>query len=493
MKRIYFLSGLILLLAWAAQGQTFHSGYVSGIWYAGSNPHVITGDVVVPPDSLLTLEAGVEVRFDGHYKFLVHGTLRAIGTPADSIIFTWNRTADDSRWWGIRFDTTSVDTNILRYCIIEHGYADDGIYNGSYDDRGGGVFCRNSNLIIENCHITYNTGSTGGGIYVLNFLYNGAIRCAYIRSNLIDSNSAISSGYNACGGGGINVEMGNTLIERNLIIGNSYSGNSGNFEGGGGIFVSHSIVNGLITILNNTIYGNTSPKGAGIHTSRGFDGVIENNIIWRNRGSVNNDQITIETDYDPKPIPAGLTINYNDIQDSAIVVVYQNDRQDTAYAWLNNISADPGFADTASYNFNLTESSPCLDAGDPISVHDPDNTVADIGAFYFWHINGIQESNQTPRYFSLEQNYPNPFNPSTTIRFLLPQASDVNLSIYNVLGERIAVVVSEHLNAGTHLVEWNASGLASGVYFYRLSAFPLESRDRQAGSFNKTKKLILLK
>ncbi|MGD0339966.1 MAG: T9SS type A sorting domain-containing protein [Bacteroidota bacterium] len=95
--------------------------------------------------------------------------------------------------------------------------------------------------------------------------------------------------------------------------------------------------------------------------------------------------------------------------------------------------------------------------------------------------------------FQLSQNYPNPFNPSTTIRFSLPKASDVNLSIYNILGERITVLVSEHMNAGTHLVEWNASGFASGVYFYRLSAFPLESRDMQAGSFNKTRKLILIK
>ncbi len=85
--------------------------------------------------------------------------------------------------------------------------------------------------------------------------------------------------------------------------------------------------------------------------------------------------------------------------------------------------------------------------------------------------------------FQLLQNYPNPFNPSTTIRFSLPKASDVNLSIYNILGERITVLVSEHMNAGPHLVEWNASGFASGVYFYRL----------EAGSFNKTKKLILIK
>jgi len=88
-----------------------------------------------------------------------------------------------------------------------------------------------------------------------------------------------------------------------------------------------------------------------------------------------------------------------------------------------------------------------------------------------------------PLVFSLGQNYPNPFNPSTTIEFSLPHTGFVTLKVYNILGEAVATLVNEELNVGTYTTQWNASGVASGVYFYRL----------QAGDFVDTKKLLLLK
>lgn len=87
------------------------------------------------------------------------------------------------------------------------------------------------------------------------------------------------------------------------------------------------------------------------------------------------------------------------------------------------------------------------------------------------------------RTFFLSQNYPNPFNPSTKIRFALPERANVNLSIYNLLGEKVTELVNGELDAGYHETQWNASRFASGVYFYTL----------QAGKFFETKKLILLK
>ncbi|MBE2280352.1 MAG: T9SS type A sorting domain-containing protein [Ignavibacteriaceae bacterium] len=89
--------------------------------------------------------------------------------------------------------------------------------------------------------------------------------------------------------------------------------------------------------------------------------------------------------------------------------------------------------------------------------------------------------------FELEQNYPNPFNPSTTISFTLPQASEVNLSIHDASGSLITTLVSGYLAEGKHTLHFNASAdglsLASGVYFYKLSA----------KDFISVKKLILLK
>jgi len=99
-------------------------------------------------------------------------------------------------------------------------------------------------------------------------------------------------------------------------------------------------------------------------------------------------------------------------------------------------------------------------------------------------ITGV-ENNQTriPNGFALEQNYPNPFNPSTVIRYHLSVISNVKLSIYDILGKEIAVLVAGKQNTGTHQAQWNAENLPSGVYFYRL----------QAGSFVETKKLVLLR
>ena len=89
----------------------------------------------------------------------------------------------------------------------------------------------------------------------------------------------------------------------------------------------------------------------------------------------------------------------------------------------------------------------------------------------------------TPTEYKLEQNFPNPFNPATVIRYQLPAKTLATLKIFDVLGKEVAVLVNEENEAGFHQVEFNGSGLASGVYLYIL----------QAGSFVQTKKFILLK
>jgi hypothetical protein len=75
-----------------------------------------------------------------------------------------------------------------------------------------------------------------------------------------------------------------------------------------------------------------------------------------------------------------------------------------------------------------------------------------------------------PGTLCLNQNYPNPFNPTTTVKFSLPEKADVRLEVFNLLGQKITTLISKELPAGRHEVVWDAGGLPSGVYFYRLFA-----------------------
>ena len=96
---------------------------------------------------------------------------------------------------------------------------------------------------------------------------------------------------------------------------------------------------------------------------------------------------------------------------------------------------------------------------------------------------GVETITDVPNKFLLHQNYPNPFNPTTVISFALPKASDVQLSVFNILGEKVAQLVDGKMVAGNYNVNFNATNLASGIYIYKL----------KAGNFSTVKKMILMK
>ena len=93
----------------------------------------------------------------------------------------------------------------------------------------------------------------------------------------------------------------------------------------------------------------------------------------------------------------------------------------------------------------------------------------------FWYGSGlvtdaIQTPIAMPQQYQLKQNYPNPFNPGTTIRYNLPRAADVRISIYNMSGRKVLTLVSGKQPAGEHSLYWDASGTASGIYFIKLES-----------------------
>ena len=95
----------------------------------------------------------------------------------------------------------------------------------------------------------------------------------------------------------------------------------------------------------------------------------------------------------------------------------------------------------------------------------------------------FENIDQLPADFSLSQNYPNPFNPATKISYSIPELSDVEMIVYDTIGNLVEVLVSSKQSAGTYQVTFDASHLTSGVYFYQLTA----------GRYKSVKKLILIK
>ena len=144
-------------------------------------------------------------------------------------------------------------------------------------------------------------------------------------------------------------------------------------------------------------------------------------------------------------------------------------------------NADGGLVDALTYNDKLPWPVEADGDGSTLELTDPtsDNTVAEnwmassrLGGTPGWENGTMPVSNETnsdsPKTFALNQNYPNPFNPSTNISFVLPTSSKVQLTVYNMLGQKVQTLIDGSLTSGTHSVKFEASNLASGIYLYQL-------------------------
>jgi hypothetical protein len=117
------------------------------------------------------------------------------------------------------------------------------------------------------------------------------------------------------------------------------------------------------------------------------------------------------------------------------------------------------------------------------------NSWSNVGVWTYtwngnkWEVTGVTDRNQTVNSYKLEQNYPNPFNPSTSIRYSIVQPGKVVLKVYDILGREITTLINQYQVVGNYTVNFDASKLASGVYFYRI----------ESGAFQSVKKMMLLK
>jgi len=202
----------------------------------------------------------------------------------------------------------------------------------------------------------------------------------------------------------------------------------------------------------------------------------------------------------------GEAIGYNPYYNMDFTIQYSN--IDGGWEGEGNIDLDPMFADPENDDYTFLPNSPCIDAGNPDpQYNDPEDPndpgfplwpsqgtlrndmgcYGGPGAIDLWEYQedvpiGLQPAVQ-PATIELRQNYPNPFNPTTTIEFTLPYPQRIQLVVYNLLGQQIAILAEGPHQAGIHQATFDGSGLASGVYIYRLVA----------GNQMITKKMALVK
>jgi hypothetical protein len=148
--------------------------------------------------------------------------------------------------------------------------------------------------------------------------------------------------------------------------------------------------------------------------------------------------------------------------------------------WVNNLYSDTSFQMLGSELANFSVSLPAYGSAIyTISIEEESVVLPPIPPI----VSVDDELASQPENYNLYQNYPNPFNPSTTIRYSITAPDLVRIKIYDILGREVKTLINEQKQAGTYEVQFDASGLASGIYLYRI----------ESGKFIQTKKMILLK
>jgi len=241
-------------------------GTVSGTWVLSASPYTVNGDILIPADSSLVIQAGVKIVFNGQYRLSVFGRVMAEGSASSPVSFTAGNPS--TGWMGIRFDGISPlqDSSVFTFCTLQHGIANCSTCTGNNpnDKNGGALLINNfSKIRITNCTFASNQAITAGG----------AICCIgsapIITHNIFSGNSTLYGN-----GGGIYCLGASPIISQNNFVNNSafYNGM------GGGIYCDSSSC-----IIGSNSFNMNRASGGGGAVACGFGNPqIANNMILHN-------------------------------------------------------------------------------------------------------------------------------------------------------------------------------------------------------------------
>jgi predicted outer membrane repeat protein len=372
---------------------------------------------------------------------------------------------------------------------ISNSFASSPVFNevtftGNTSGRNGGAVNNSSSShpVLTSVVFRNNAAENSGGAF-----YNGDMSSATLLNAIMEDNTGSTMGGGILQNGRSRMNLVNSLL----------AGNTSGGEGGG----IHNSASSQLVLINATISGNTAAGfGGGILNGSEVESdtssvTLVNTILW------NNVSVNIGNEF------------YHFSESSSSVhfdhVLYR-DRDGAgdlvrggSFTETGSVVDDPLFADAAAGNYRLQPESPAIDAGNPetdlrfFSTNDNNEPLdldgklrvlgeaIDLGPYEFM----AEETSvadliaERPWIIQLHQNYPNPFNPSTVIRYDLPEAMQVQLEVYDLLGRRVTTLVSALQQAGVHEAVFDASSLSGGAYMYRLST----------GEFRQARAMMLVK
>ncbi len=407
----------------------------------------LSATIINIPADQPTIQEGINIAVNGDTVLVQPGTyfenidFIGKGVTVGSLFLTTQDTSYITQ--------TIIDGNQLIFCVTFSSGEDSSsvlsgltITNGNFIN-GGGIFCiGNSSPSLLNLIVTENNGDNGGGI------------SCNMNSNPLIKNVVITNNT-AHGAGGINC-FNSSPILRNVLIANNFSTYCG---GAMYLYENCNPILENVTIANNQAQDNCG----GIYCYNNCNPILTNCILWWNS--------PYEITFNYSSQPNSVTVSYSDITGGEYGI--NTNDNGTVYWMQGNIYADPLFVDELNGNYYLSEDSPCIDAGNPEFPNDPDGTISDMGAYYFNQNLDVDDFELTFINNSLS-NYPNPFNPSTTIDFSIQKDSKIEISIYNIKGQKVRTLADNDFAQGSHSIIWNGDddfykSVSSGIYFYELN------------------------
>ena len=372
---------------------------------------------------------------------------------------------------GVVTTTIGTSTDVVNFVatqsdgkIIAAGYSRNESYNefalARYNSNGSLDSSFGSNGVVttpigSSANVAYSAAiQSDGKIVAAGYSSSGFTLARYNSNGYLDnsfgSNGVVTTTIGIVGDAAYSVAIQND--EKIVAAGNSYNGNDYDFA---------------IVRYN--------PNGS-LDNSFGTNGVVTIPI-----GASNDYARSAAIQSDGKIIAAGYSRSGSNY-DFALIRYNSNGSLDNSFGTNGVVTTPIGKSSDYAQSVAIQSDKKIIAAGYSFDVTDIDFALVRYTAD---PATGLEEENTNgvPVAFLLEQNYPNPFNPATTISFNLPKQSHVTLEVYNILGQEVAVLINEVKKAGNFKVQFDASSLPSGIYFYQLNA----------GEFVQSKKMILLK